>query len=104
MKLIEMQRCQGLFSVDSQSGRLVLNVACEKVLRRHDATSAEQKRQIGEHRSPSSGATCLVASFKDVRGGGVVGRRRGRKGGDVGGLRDVPEPSAPVDKMPPDIN
>lgn len=53
VKLIEMQRCQGLFSVDSQSGRLVLNVACEKVLRRHDATSAEQKRQIGEHRSPS---------------------------------------------------
>lgn len=103
MKLIEMRRCQGLFSVDSQSGRLVLNVACEKVLRRHDATSAEQKRQIGAHRSPSSGATCLEMSGGGGRSG-VVGRRRGRKGGDVGGLRDVPEPSAPVDKVPPDIN
>lgn len=86
MKLIEMQRCQGLFSVDSQSGRLVLNVACEKVLRRHDATSAEQKRQIGEHRSPPSGATCLVASLEDFRGaGGCGGAEAGKEGWGRGG-------------------
>lgn len=100
MKLIEMQRCQGLFSVDSQSGRLVLNVACEKVLRRHDATtSAEQKTANRGAAFPLERSNLFGGG-----GGGVVGRRRGRKGGDVGGLRDVPEPSAPVDKVPPDIN
>lgn len=81
MKLIEMQRCQGLFSVDSQSGRLVLNVACEKVLRRHDATSAEQKKTTNrgatfplERSNLFGGVAGKMSGGEEWWGGGGEGR------------------------------
>lgn len=95
MKLIEMQGCQGLFSVDSQA-------ACaERGLREESCDGTTPKANTAKT------SVFLPRAEQPVwrRGGGVKGGRLVRQGGDAGGLRrDAPEPSAPVDKVPPDIN
>lgn len=75
MKLIEMQRCQGLFSVDSQSGR---PAGLKSPATQEAKTTKWEKRGGGG--VPPTRAEQPVWCRRKGEG------REWRKGGDVGGL------------------